>query len=234
MSCSRWSRFVVPVCAVAGAGCVLSWAGAAAGVTPSVLPAPQVKVSRAETDLCPTPAVAKALADQGVTLGAKSPASTVDVGGRRCVRLPMTRGEFALDLSTGSVPADGGITFTKQSAGKTVTFADPTFDFATHKANGTSTDGTKAGRGVRQQPVELFGFAFQMDKTKVDVAKGTAQGAASLNAGPGGQQALKDAFGTSPLPAQGTVFDATATGSVAQAARQAARALSGILLPYAG
>ncbi|WP_030020456.1 hypothetical protein [Streptomyces monomycini] len=50
MSLPRWCRRVVPVCAVAAGGCVLSWAGAATGVTPNVLPAPQVKVSKAEMD----------------------------------------------------------------------------------------------------------------------------------------------------------------------------------------
>ncbi|WP_246259001.1 hypothetical protein [Streptomyces typhae] len=225
MALPRWNRFVVPVCAMAGAGCALSWAGAAAGVAPSVLPAPQIKVSRAQADLCPTPAVTRALAEQGVTLGAKSPASTVDVGGRRCVRLPMTRGEFALDLSRGSVPADGGITFTMKPAGKTVTFADLTFDFASHKVLGTSGTQAAVPRGARRQPEELFGFVFQMDKTKVDVIAGAAQGAAALHTGPKSQSTLADAFGTSPLPVQGTVFDATAAGDVAQAAEALTRTL---------
>ncbi|MET9291054.1 hypothetical protein [Streptomyces sp. NPDC003077] len=225
MSSRRWSRFVLPGCGVAAAGCVLSWAGAAAGVTPSVLPAPQVKVTRGQAELCPTQAVTKALADQGVELGAKGPASTADVGGRRCVRLPITKGSFAVDLGKGSVPTDGALTFTKKSAGKTVTFTGLTFDFASHKATGTpTTEGAGSGRG-RQQPVELFGFAFHPEKTKVDVAKGTARGAATLTASPGVRNALKDAFGTSPLPAQGTVFDATATGDVTAAAKALTRAL---------
>ncbi|MFH8407484.1 hypothetical protein ACH4FX_22220 [Streptomyces sp. NPDC018019] len=224
MSLPRWSRTAVPACALAAAGCVLSWAGAAAGVTPSVLPAPQVKVGKAQTDLCPTPAVATALADQGVALEAKSPGTVIDSGGRRCVRLPITRGEFALDLSKGSVPADGGIVFTK-AGGRSVSFTDVVFDFGSHKANGTATaDGTKAGR-ARQQAVELFSFSFQMEKTKVDLTKGAAQGAAALSLGTGGHTALKDAFGTSPLPAQGTVFDGTAGGDVAQAAQALSRAL---------
>ncbi|MFH8344413.1 hypothetical protein [Streptomyces sp. NPDC018045] len=224
MSLPRWIRPVGPACALAASGCVLSWAGAAAGVTPGVLPAPQVKVGKAETDLCPTPAATKALADQGVTLEAKSPGIIVDSGGRRCVRLPISRGEFALDLSKGSVPADGGLVFRK-AGGRSVTFTDVVFDFGSHRADGTAaTEGNKAGR-ARQQSVELFAFALQMDKTTVDLSKGSARGAAALSLGPGGNSALKDGFGTSPLPAEGTVFDATAGGDVAQAAQALSRAL---------
>ncbi|WP_030667209.1 hypothetical protein [Streptomyces rimosus] len=223
MPLPRWIRIAVPVGALAASGCVLSWAGAAAGVSPSVLPAPTVKIGKAETELCPTPAATKALADQGVTLEAKSPGTIIDSGGRRCVRLPISKGEFALDLSTGSVPADGGLVFRK--GGRSVTFSDVAFDFGSHKANGTAaTEGNKAGR-ARQQSVELFGFAFQADKTKVDLSKGSAQGAAALNLGAGGNNALKDGFGSSPLPAEGTVFDATAQGDVAQAAKALSRAL---------
>ncbi|KAA6213050.1 hypothetical protein CP973_27505 [Streptomyces albofaciens JCM 4342] len=224
MPVPRWTRIAVPVCALAAGGCVLSWAGAAAGVTPSVLPAPQVKVSNAHTDLCPTAAVSKALTDQGVTLEAKSPAIVVDAGGRRCVRLPISKGEFALDLSKGSVPADGGVVLRK-AGGRSVSFTDVVFDFGSHRANGTATaDGAKAGR-ARQQSVELFSFAFDAGKTKVDLSKGSAEGAAALSLGTGGYNALQDAFGSSPLPSQGTVFDATAGGDVAQAARALSRAL---------
>ncbi|GCD33711.1 hypothetical protein OEIGOIKO_01434 [Streptomyces chrestomyceticus JCM 4735] len=225
MSLPRWCRLVVPVCAVAAGGCVLSWTGAAAGVTPSVLPAPQVKVGKAEMDLCPVPAVAQALADQGVTLEARSPGRVVDVDGRRCVQLPMTRGEFALDLSKGTVPADGGLTFRKAGGGA-VSFTDMAFDFGSHKAEGTAAaEGARARRGRQQPSVDLFAFAFEMAKTRVDVTKGTGHGAAALSLGTGGYDALKNALGTSPLPAQGTVFDATASGSVAEAAQALSRAL---------
>ncbi|MFI0259329.1 hypothetical protein ACH4OW_09875 [Streptomyces sp. NPDC017056] len=224
MPLPRWARIVVPSCALVAGGCVLSWAGAAAGVAPSVLPAPQVKVGKAQTDFCPTAAAGKALADQGVTLEAKSPAQVTDVGGRRCVRLPITKGEFALDLGKGSVPADGGLVFRK-AGGRSVSFTDLAFDFGTHTANGTATaDGAKAGRAGQQQ-TELFGFAFQADKTKVDLAKGSAQGAAALTLGTGGHNALSNAFGTSPLSAGSTVFDATAGGDVAQAAQTLSRTL---------
>ncbi|MEU7136608.1 hypothetical protein [Streptomyces sp. NPDC046261] len=218
------SRVVALGCAVAAVGWALSWVGAATGVTPSVLPAPQVKVGKAETDLCPTAAVAKALADQGVTLGARSPAVMAYVGGRPCVRLPITRGQFALDISAGSVPADGGVTFTK-STGRTLSFTELVFDFGTRKTVGRATiEGPRAG-GARQQPVELFTLDFQLDKTKVDLVNGTAEGAAALGLSPGGDNALKDAFGTSPLPAQGTVFDATAGGDVTQVAQALSLAL---------
>ncbi|MCA6091416.1 hypothetical protein LE181_04425 [Streptomyces sp. SCA3-4] len=211
-------------CAITVMGFALSWTGAATGVTPSVLPAPQVKVSKAEADLCPTPAVARALADQGVMLGARSPAVMAYVDGRQCVRLPMTQGGFALDLSAGSVPAEGGITF-KKSTGRTLTFTDVVFDFGTRRADGTATiEGAGAGR-ARQQSVTLFTLEFQLDKTRVDLTRGTAEGAAALGIGQGGDSALKDAFGTSPLPAQGTVFDASAGGDVTQAAQALSRAL---------
>lgn len=212
------SRVVALGCAAAAMACVLSWAGAATGLTPGVLPAPQLKVGKAQADLCPTAAAAKALADQRVTLGARSPAVMAHVNGRTCVRLPMTRGEFALDLSAGSVPADGGITFTK-STGRSLTFTDVVFDFGMRKVIGRATiEGAPAGK-ARRQPVELLTLEFQLNKTKIDLAKGTAEGAAALGLGPGGDSALKDAFGTAPLPARGTVFDATAGGGVTQAMR---------------
>ncbi|MEU7163913.1 hypothetical protein AB0A70_04610 [Streptomyces morookaense] len=217
----HWSRILALSCAAAAVGCALAWAGAATGVAPSVLPAPEVKITKAEADLCPTPAVTKALADQGVTLGARSPAVISHVDGRTCVRLPMTRGEFALDLSSGSVPADGAVTFTK-STGRSLSFTDVVFDFGMRNARGTVTvQGTKTLR----QPAELFTLDFQLDKTKIDLTKGTAEGAASLGMGQGADSALKDAFGTSPLPSQGTVFDATAGGDVTQAAQSLSRAL---------
>ncbi|MGK5543172.1 hypothetical protein ACSNOH_00220 [Streptomyces sp. URMC 127] len=237
-----WGRAVALGCAVAAAGFALSWAGAATGITPSVLPAPQLKVGKAQADLCPTPAASKALADQGVTLGAQSPAVMANVGGRTCVRMPLTRGEFAMDLSAGSVPADGGVTFTK-STGRTLSFTEVEFNFGTRKADGRATiegtsagtrastsattpAGTSSGRArAAQQRIDLLTLDFQLDKTKVDLTRGTAEGAASLGLGRGGGNALKDAFGTSPLPAEGTVFDATAGGDVSQAAQSLSYAL---------
>ncbi|MEV4436994.1 hypothetical protein [Streptomyces sp. NPDC049585] len=220
----HWTRVAVLGCVAAATACALAWAGAATGTTPRLLPAPQLKVGKAQADLCPTPAAAKALADQGVTLGARSPAVMAHVGDRTCVRLPMTRGSFAMDLSAGSVPADGSITFTK-STGRVLAFNGLVFDFGTLKATGTTTiDGSRAGR-VRQQSVDLFTMEFQPAKTKIDLARGTAEGAAALGLDQGGDNALKDAFGTDPLPAQGTVFDATAGGDVTQAAQALTRSL---------
>ncbi|MFI9202980.1 hypothetical protein [Streptomyces sp. NPDC053048] len=220
----QWSRAVALGCAAAATACVLSWAGVATGLTPSVLPAPQLKVGKAQADLCPTAAAAKALADQGVTLGAKSPAVMAHVDGRTCVRLPMTRGEFAADLSTGSVPADGGITFTK-SGGRSLSLTGIVFEFGERTARGTATVEGAAAGAARRQPVDLFTLDFQLDKTKIDVTKGTAEGAAALGLGKGGDSALKDAFGTNPLPAQGAVFDATAGGDATQAVQVLSRAL---------
>ncbi|MCC2277684.1 hypothetical protein LKL35_20000 [Streptomyces sp. ET3-23] len=83
---------------------------------------------------------------------------------------------------------------------------------------------TIQGTKALQQPAELFTLDFQLDKSKIALTKGTAEGAASLAMGQGPDSALKDAFGTSPLPSQGTVF-ATAGGNVTQAAQSLSRAL---------
>ncbi|MGI5341906.1 hypothetical protein ACQEVS_33120 [Streptomyces sp. CA-181903] len=216
---------VLAACAVAAGGCVLSWAGAAAGLTPGVLPAPQLKVAKAQADLCPTDAVTKALGGQRVTLGAESPAVLSHVDSRTCVRLPITRGEFAMDLSAGSVPADGGITFT-DSTGRGVTFTDVTFDFGGRVATGTATtQGAAAGRASRRQSDGLFTLDFRLDKTEIDLTRGTAEGAATLGLGQGADAGLKEAFGSDPLAGQGAVFDATAGGDVSQAVLALTRAL---------
>ncbi|GHF24198.1 hypothetical protein [Streptomyces morookaense] len=65
---------------------------------------------------------------------------------------------------------------------------------------------TIQGTKALQQPAELFTPDFQLDKSKIALTKGTAEGAASLAMG------------------QGTVF-ATAGGDVTQAAQSLSRAL---------